>query len=83
MNTFMCGGPMGGWMAGLMIVNLVIGLGLVALLIVGVVALVRWLWPTLASRPEDRALAILRERYARGDINREEFEARRQDLSSL
>lgn len=29
---------------------------------------------------DDAALAILRERYARGEINREEYEARKQDL---
>lgn len=30
---------------------------------------------------EDRALTVLRERYARGDIDREEFEARRRVLN--
>ena len=29
----------------------------------------------------DSALSILRERYARGEIEREEFEARRRELS--
>ena len=78
----MCGGPLAEWMAGLMIVNLIVGVGLLALVIVGVVALIRWLWPTPPGRAPDTAVGILRERYARGDINREEFEARRQDLSS-
>ena len=32
-----------------------------------------------ASGP-DSAMQILRERYARGDISREEFEAKRRDL---
>jgi len=53
------------------------------LLIVGVVVLVRW---ALASgganrgEGEDRALAILKESYARGEIDKTEFEARKRDL---
>jgi hypothetical protein len=41
----------------------------------GVVLLGRWLLAQWRERP-DRAPEILRERYARGEMNREEFEAR-------
>lgn len=77
----MCDGTLGGWMAGMMIVSWLLGLGLVVLLLVGVAAAIRWLWRSPgAAATEDRALAILRERYARGEINREEFESRLRDL---
>lgn len=33
-----------------------------------------------ARSDEDRALAVLEERYARGDINRDEFLQKRNDL---
>ncbi len=78
----MCNGTMMGWATGMMIVSWLVGVSLVVLLVVGIVALIRWLWPASGmGRAEDRALAILRERYARGEINQEEFEARRRDLS--
>lgn len=53
-------------------------------LIFGIVVLVRWTSGSGPRHPhhasEDRALAILRERYARGEINKAEFEERKQDL---
>jgi putative membrane protein len=52
-----------------------------SLVIAGVVLLGRWLLAQGRERP-DRALEILRERYARGEMNREEFEARKRDLGA-
>ena len=76
-------GPTVGWIAGMMILSLLGVVGLMVVLIVALVAAIRWLWRTpSAGEPEDRALAILRERYARGEIGREEFEARWRDLST-
>jgi len=51
-----------------------------ALVIIGIVLGIRWL--VRQGRPEssDSALDVLRQRYARGEINREEFEAKRKDL---
>lgn len=62
-----------------------------AVLIVAVVALVRWLTATVASTPAEpppgvpgpSALDILAQRYARGEIEREEFEQKRRDLERL
>lgn len=69
----------GGWMGGCG------GIGMLlfsAILIVGIVFLVRHLTargPTRAG--EDAPLDILKRRYARGEISREEFERMRKDLS--
>jgi putative membrane protein len=72
-----------GWMASMMIVSWLVGVSLVALLVVGIIAAVRRLWrsPSVGA-PDDRALEILRERYARGEIGKEEFDTRRRDLST-
>lgn len=54
-----------------------------ALLIAGVILLVRWLLRGggFAERAgERRALSILKERYARGEIDKAEFDARRRDI---
>lgn len=49
------------------------------LVIAGVIIFVKWLAAS-GRAPADRALDILKERYARGDIAREEFESRKRDL---
>ena len=57
-----------------------------ALIIVGVVALVTWLvrgsqgGQAGGTSGVNRPLEILKERYARGEISREEYERMRQDL---
>lgn len=55
-----------------------------AVLIGGVIALVRWLGTSSsrgsAYRPEGAALDILKERYARGEIDREQFQKMKSDL---
>ena len=52
--------------------------------IVGVVFLVRWVLDQTITRqrgnPEDSALDILKKRYARGEINKEEYEEKKKDL---
>jgi len=50
------------------------------LVITGLVLGIRWLARQERGDRADRALDILRERYARGEINKEEFDARRRDL---
>jgi putative membrane protein len=62
-----------------------IGMGLLMLLfwgavIVGIVVGIRWLVSQGKVSQSDTALDILRQRYARGEINKEEFEAKKRDL---
>ncbi|HEX9533529.1 MAG TPA: SHOCT domain-containing protein [bacterium] len=80
----MNGGMGAGWMVAMMGVNLLIGVGLLALVIVGVVAGIRWLSRIAGgygnSPRSDPALDVLRERYAKGEIGRDEFERMRRDV---
>jgi putative membrane protein len=51
------------------------------LVILGLVALVRWLAQSGSGKTQEKtALDILKERYARGEIDREEYEQKRTDL---
>jgi putative membrane protein len=51
------------------------------LIVLGIVVLAKWLFGGGSRGSEaDRALAILRERYARGEIDKQEFDARKRDL---
>lgn len=73
-------GDGGWWGFGMMLIVLLA----VALIVVGVVFLVRSSsgGERPAPRPErSRALEILDERFARGEIDREEYEERRRTLS--
>jgi putative membrane protein len=53
-----------------------------AVVIIGIVYLVRYLSRTSAGRqgPGESALDILKKRYARGEIAKEEFDRIKQDL---
>lgn len=54
-----------------------------AVLIVGIVLLVKWVGgDRSAARPDKSALEILKERYARGEIEQAEFEQKRRELES-
>ena len=51
-------------------------------LLVGIVLLVVWLVKTVSGRGrQESALDILKKRYARGEITKEEFEERKRDLA--
>lgn len=50
-----------------------------ALIIAGVVVLVKWL--ARSSGGEGKALDILKQRYARGEIDEQEFQKRKRELT--
>ena len=69
--------PMWGvWGIGMMLIMLLFW----GLVIVGVVLGIRWLVSQGKESRSDSALETQRQRYARGEINKEEFEAKRKDL---
>jgi putative membrane protein len=50
--------------------------------LVGVVVGIRWLVRQGQGTRSDPAMDILRQRYARGEINQDEFETKKRDLAS-
>jgi putative membrane protein len=78
-------GMMGGW--GMGWIGMIFMLVFWVLVIVGLVFLIKWLIQTTSSGKTDglkgpKAIDILKERYARGEISKEEFENMKQDLQS-
>lgn len=76
-------GDWGSWGSGHGILGMVMMLLFWALIIAGVVLVVRWLFNQGAqksSQPDESAREILEKRYARGDIDREQLEAMKRDL---
>ena len=67
-------------MMGFMFVGWILWILVLIGMLVGIGLGIYWLVRQWTPGPRDSALQILRERYARGEIGREEFEARRQDL---
>ena len=67
-----------GWGLGMMFMMLLFW----GLIIVGLILSIRWLIGQAKETRSDSALEILRQRYARGEINKEEFEAKKKDLLS-
>jgi putative membrane protein len=69
-------GDSGWWWGGM--VHMLLMWGVFILIIA---ALAKWVFGKPANAPHGKtALEILKERYARGEINREEFEQKRRDI---
>ncbi len=75
-------GSYGGWGMGFGMVFMLLFWGLV---ILAIAALIRWLMtqssPGRSSRDKS-PLEIVQERYARGEIDREEYEQKKRDLET-
>jgi len=77
-------GDMGGWGWGWGLFGVAHMLLWWVLIILGIVVLAKWLFGASSrrdDRPGNRALEILAERYARGEINKEEYEHKKKDLA--
>lgn len=81
-------GEFGGWGMGFGIVFMFL---FWALIILGIVVAIRWLIRESQARPEQvgrtlphdkTPLEIVQERYARGEIDREEYEQKKRDLET-
>lgn len=77
-------GNMGDWGWGWGMLGIVQMLLWWVLVILGIAVLAKWLFgggPRRDERGADRALEILGERYARGEINKDEYEQKRRDIA--
>jgi len=52
------------------------------IVIVGFALILKRFLGCILTKPEDSALEILKKRYARGELNKQEFEECKQDLLS-
>jgi putative membrane protein len=66
----------GAWGIGMMFMMLLFWIVVIAGLVLGI----RWLMRQGRGGSSDAALEILRQRYARGEINKDEFEVKKRDL---
>lgn len=73
-----------GMMGGGMGISMLLGMVFWILLIVGTVLLVVWVVQKAmgggAGKLEESALGIVKKRYARGEISKEEYEEKKRDL---
>jgi putative membrane protein len=64
------------WLIGMILLVLLFW----GIFILGLVVAVRWIMGKNRAKASDTAMEILRQRYARSEITKEEFEAKKKDL---
>ena len=74
-------GGMGLWMVLGMVLMLLFWAGVIGLVVWGIAALTRRYGPGTVNAEKGDALSIAKERYARGEIGRAEFDQIKSDLS--
>ena len=80
----MMGGFFGG---GIGWIGMILGFIFFILIIIGIILLIVWIvkrtnQPGTEVRTDNKALEALKERYAKGEINKEQYESIKKDLSS-
>ena len=75
----------GAWFLGWGVLWMIMITAFWLLVLMGLALAVRWLWRVgsgigTVRTQEEPALEILKKRYARGEIGKEEFEAKKRDL---
>ena len=80
MGSGMMGGYGMGWFGGIVMIVFWI------LILVGLIFLIKWLIQSIGrdkatGSSGNRSLEILKERYAKGEIDKQEFESKKKDLS--
>ncbi|MGM0365011.1 MAG: SHOCT domain-containing protein [Actinomycetota bacterium] len=81
---------MWGWptmMGGLGWIGIILGFIFFILIIIGIVLLIVWLikrttYPGTEPKTKNKALEVIKERYARGEISKEQYESIKKDLLS-
>jgi len=66
------------------VLSFLLGLLLIFLFLMAVVVAVRWLWgqkSLFVGADQENALEVLKKRYARGEISKDEYEKIRKDIS--
>ncbi|MFQ5852368.1 MAG: SHOCT domain-containing protein [Candidatus Binatia bacterium] len=67
----------GGWGIFMMMISMVVFWGII---IGGILLLVRSIFPQSGSKSSEDSLEILKKRYVRGEIGKEEFESKKRDI---